>query len=310
MARRNKNSEALQTADTEDIPSALMEEYGGFAKSIKKKGFNLLVAIYNDVPTRKTIIDRISSTHLQTRIIDASSSNTPEIYDFEREIHDSAENSRVLQIINIEYRPDADFVPFLKELNFHRERIALLAPVNLVVWVLEYRVKDLITVAPDLWAWNSGVFTFTIEKEPNQLELLPENIEISELNLQSRRERIRALIEYLSKVLPDNLSEGSKSLIAELNKHVRNIEAYEKFYDFIDDELKALREKSAALLGKFSIAQSLEGKITLVRDIKINVHKGEKTDYNDLKTTIEKRGNYTDPVANFARFFRSAACCN
>lgn len=261
--------------DKQDLPSVLLDEYTKFVKSIKKKGFNFLVAIYNDVSTRKTIIDHLSSLYTTSCVIDTAVEKTPDHYDFERKIQEAAQHSTIEHIINIEYRPDAEFISFLQSINFHRELLAKLAPVNFVIWILEYRAKDLITIAGDLWSWNSGVFTFTIEKEPTPLEPLPENPEIVELNFASTRERIRSLIEYLAPKPPDALSEGEKSLLAELQKHYDNIDEYEKTYNFLDEELRSLRDRS-------SIVLNTEGKTV---DFSVDEKKSWRIGHEDLSAT-------------------------
>ena len=222
MTRINQNDPAFTVGDNGEPLPDIAHEYAGFVKSIKKKGFNYIVAIYNDVSTRNTIIDALSSLNAASCVIDIAASKTPDVYEFERKIEEAAQDSIIEHIINIEYRSDKEFISFLQSINFHREFLAQLAPVNLVIWILEYQVKNLITVAPDLWSWNSGVFTFTIEKEPLSLEHLPENLEIIELNLAHTRERIQSLIEYLVKKPPENLSGGGKVSSRRINETSRN----------------------------------------------------------------------------------------
>ncbi len=269
MNKINQHNLAVTVKRNGELPPALLDEYSGIVKSIKKYGFNFIIATYNDVTTRNSVIDRITSFHPTTSIIDATALKTPDIYDFEHQIHECAQNSSIEHIINIEYRPDADFTTFLRELNFHREHIAQLAPVNMVFWILEYRAKDFITVAPDLWSWNSGVFTFTIEKEPLPLETLPDNPEIAELNLTATRIRIKTLINHFSEISPDNISDGERLLLEELRKHLENIYTYKKTYDFIDEELRSLRDQSIALLNAYgkNINVSLSGRLPITATV-------------------------------------------
>jgi len=169
-----------------DIPDKLLDEFSRFKKSLKKNGFNLIISTYNDLSARNTVIDKIGEYQLSC-IIDSSLKSMPHISDFDYQIQEAAKKYSVINVINLEIRDDDDFSIFLRELNFHRERIAQYAPVNIIFWILEYRIKEFITLAPDLWAWNSSVLDFTIKKEFSSLEPIPVNPEVSELNLLSIR---------------------------------------------------------------------------------------------------------------------------
>ena len=82
--------------------------------------------------------------HYLTVSIDISPKNVPSTAMFENSLSLHARDYAVINVFNLEGRTKEDeLLTFLREINFHRERIADSAQSNILLWVLEYQVKTI-----------------------------------------------------------------------------------------------------------------------------------------------------------------------
>jgi len=236
------------------LPEKHAKELQRFIKAIKRpKKYNLLIVEYNDQALRRHLIEEIDTLKFQPSIkLDLSLDKIPNTAVFEKNLRNLSQDYSIIHVYNLESRTsEDDFRTFLQEINLHRERIARIAPVNIVFWVLEYQMKRIITDAPDFWAWNSAVLSFHTEKVTEGLEPIPEDHAIAELNVPETRRRIETLIEYLKPKKFDSLNEAETGLVQELDGYRRDIAVYEKSYDYIDSELQTMNEQIGAIFDEF-----------------------------------------------------------
>jgi len=92
--------------------------------------------------------------------------------------------------------------PRWRALNIRREAIAERAPARLLLWLTPEQVSRLPDLAPDLWAWRSGVFAF--EAAPDEPRPAPERFDaaIDNRSLAQRSRRIAELRAYLAEDPP------------------------------------------------------------------------------------------------------------
>ena len=227
-------------------------EYKRLLKHIKlPKQFVLIIAEYNDPLYRDRIIRQMQSDKYNCSVINLSKSVNPNISDFENELEKSA-GFDVVHLINIHEREnDEEFIKYLKGLNLHRDRIAQIAPVNIVLWFLQYQTPQLITEAIDFWNWNSGVVSFILKKE-HFLGLPFSDIEIFDLNLQEKQENLESTINFLSNRKLEDFKSADYLLLEQLIRARFDIDAYEKKYNFLGEKLSKIRENILMLIEKFS----------------------------------------------------------
>ena len=92
-----------------------------------------------------------------------------------------------------------------RDFNVRREAIAFNVPVRLVIWLSAESVKRAIVLAPDLWAWRSGVYAFTtLPTDPREIPQ-PQTGPIDPRTLAERSRRIAVLRESVAaKPPPDD----------------------------------------------------------------------------------------------------------
>ncbi|MBN1290385.1 MAG: tetratricopeptide repeat protein, partial [Candidatus Latescibacteria bacterium] len=222
-------------------------------KMIKRpKKFNLIFVEYNDQALRRYIIQETEKLKYQTSAtLDLSPESLPNVALFEENLRHLAEDYSIIHVYNLESHTDEDdFLLFLHEINFHRERIANSTPANIIFWVLEYQIKQFITQAPDFWSWNSAAIRFHSEKISEGLEPIPEDHAIAELNMPETRHRIQSLIDFLKPKDLGSLKDAEKGLLNELIGYRKNIAVFEKNYGFLDSQLQTMQESINEILNK------------------------------------------------------------
>jgi tetratricopeptide (TPR) repeat protein len=98
-----------------------------------------------------------------------------------------------------------DYPPFLQDLNYVRDILPRDIPYPILFFLPGYAVTRLGKFAPDVWAWISGIFTFTENYEQRHSLLqelrLPDLIFIdskdSDINLEAEKKRLATLRERL-----------------------------------------------------------------------------------------------------------------
>jgi len=236
----------MNAPDTQPASVEHVEELKRLKKTLKRaRWFNLIVIEYNDQSLRREVFDEIKELgHFSFAQLDLSPVNLPSVSLFEDNLRHLAQDFTVIHLYNLEsYTSEDDRRAFLQQINLHRERIADTAQVNILFWVLEYQVKELMTQAPDFWAWNSAVIRFHSEKEGIKLEALPEDHAIAELNMPETRHRIESLMDFFTRKDLSTLNEAERALLLELVRYHKNIIDYECFYGFLDQSLTEIKNE-------------------------------------------------------------------
>ena len=226
-------------------------EYKRMLKHIKiPKQFVLIIAEYNDPLYRDRIIKQMSLDNYHCLTINLSDKVNPNISDFENELEKSV-NYDIVHLINIHEREnDEEFIKYLKGLNLHRDRIAQIAPVNIILWFLNYQTPQLITEAIDFWNWNTGIVSFILKKE-HFLGLPFSEVDIWELNLQEKQENLESTINFLLNKKPEEFKSADFMLLEQLIRTRFDINAYEKKYNFLGQKLYEIRENIKKIVDKF-----------------------------------------------------------
>ena len=123
--------------------------------------FQLLFAEFNDVAYRKTIVDAIDSVLLVADIkvahLHLDRAELPTFAALEEALRHLSASHGAIHIFGEESSFDDTQ---WQEFNIRREVIAHDISARLIFWITEASLKKMISLAPDLWAWRGGVFSF------------------------------------------------------------------------------------------------------------------------------------------------------
>ena len=141
------------------------EHFSDFMRLVKTLRYGtdaqLLIAEFDDVPYRDSLIDRVDSVVVDAgmragRLVLAETTH-PDFDRLEHELRDLSREYDVLQVTGAEsWFGTARWEAF----NVRREAVARGAPLRLILWLTAAPITDLARAAPDLWAWRAGVFSF------------------------------------------------------------------------------------------------------------------------------------------------------
>jgi len=201
----------------------LNDEFFRLLKTFKEKeGFNLIVVEFNDIPLRDKLIRKIEEIKRCTGIIDFSDPSISSLTDFENLLAQQAKKNKILHLVNLSLLEDENLIfHFLEGINMHREKIASLAPVNVIFWMQEFLLKDFILKAPDFWAWHTYSLDFKVKKEKTGQIISPEQAEVAEIDNKKEQKRIRKILTYLSTKDITNLEEADNLLAEELETLIK-----------------------------------------------------------------------------------------
>ena len=287
------------------------KEFNGLMKLLRSKNqFHLIICEYNDPLYRDNIISKIKLEKENSITIDLSFSVNPYVNDLENQLINS-KNYDLINLINIQNREDdAALKRYFQQINFKRENIASIAPTNILLWILEYQVGELITTAPDLWNWNSGLLTFTVKRKSDLLSIIPyTDPEITELNLKENRNRIIDTISFLKNKSKDDFKSADYSLLEQLERVLFNINKYEKIYDYIDKGLLEIKNNIKELIDKNVLSEIKSSNYNRERLIEILYPKVKKIKNINKKEFLELL-NTSDNEAQLIQtpvFYQNAA---
>ncbi len=129
--------------------------------------------------------------------------------------------------------------------NIRREAIAQGVPLRLIFWLTTAPISRLAQLAPDLWAWRGGIFSFVVAIVPNLEVPVARNDPVDPRSMVERSKRIATLRTYLQSEPPpaddirlpllDEMA-GLYSSIGELDEALRirekeELPVYEKLGD-------------------------------------------------------------------------------
>jgi tetratricopeptide (TPR) repeat protein len=117
-------------------------------------GFRLIIALFNDPAYRERITAALpAGTALKI-------APGAEVGWLERQLAELAHSGRPVYLTGLETWFDDDPPRRIRGLNYHRERLAEVAPIPILCWLPAVLAADLAREAPDLWAWRELVADF------------------------------------------------------------------------------------------------------------------------------------------------------
>ncbi len=188
------------------------EHYSDFQRLAKDlrygSAFQLLIAEFNDVVYRDALIQRLDAVLAEAGIRHARLVLSPDLHaDFaaaEGALKALAADHGAIHVVGGEaWFDDQRWEAF----NIRREAVARQVPVRLILWLTADRIADLARLAPDLWAWRGGVFSFATAARPTPALPVAQRGPIDTRSLAERGRRIAELRTHLAAEppLPEDL---------------------------------------------------------------------------------------------------------
>jgi len=235
----------------------LIDEFNDLKKLLSKKsGFNFFIAQYNDPQVKTEVLGELIQEGFRCATFDLSSTHVAGAGEFTSRLKELSSDVDALFLTGIENR-ETDYQRFLGALNLSRETIAAYCRTNLVLWIHRAKFKDVVQIAPDLFAWHSYVLDFCIDAKVPAMEMEDISVEWVELQTIETKKRIRRLIDHLSKLSEtDVFKESEKELLNELLEFNRRIVAYFGL-GYEDPDLSALQKEIDTVLLKKQIILNL-----------------------------------------------------
>lgn len=190
--------------------------------------FQFLVAEYNDANYRRELIAQIDAVLTELGQTSVQLSLNPESYaDFssvEADLRRLATEHQAIHVLGGDsWFSDERWEAF----NIRREAVAREAPIALIFWLSTLQISRLALMAPDLWAWRSGVFSFSTVDAPLPLVPVAQRDPVDTRTLAERSKRIAELREYLDAEppYPDEIRLPLLDELADLYISIGKIEA-------------------------------------------------------------------------------------
>lgn len=160
--------------------------------------FQFLVAEYNDANYRGRLIAQLEKVLDEEGQRSVQLKLAPEIHpDFAR-VEDelsrlSAEHAAIHVLDGENWFDDQRW----QEFNIRREAVARGVPICLIFWLSTLQISRLALMAPDLWAWRGGVFSFATADAPLPASPEARRDHVDPRTLAQRSRRIAELRGYL-----------------------------------------------------------------------------------------------------------------
>lgn len=200
--------------------------------------FNLLIAEFTHYSYRNRLIKEIDDNFKSSVILEFTKGAFTDFVEFENRLTVLGKTFSLIHLINREKGFYRDIFPlFFKGLNYHREKIARENPVSIIIWMLPGDVRDFALIAPDMWAWRSGVFDFRL---PVPSLTTPLVSDAGAGNISGKKEKIEFRVDEITAYLIANPNEDKnlrKFLFHELGELYYTLTEYDKAEEFL---LKAL----------------------------------------------------------------------
>jgi hypothetical protein len=134
--------------------------------------FQLLIVECRDERLRERLIPRIDAVltgrKLRAGRLRLTLDDPPDVPALEAALADLAKDHDAIQVTGANAWLTE---PRWRALNIRREALAERAPARLLLWLAPEQVARMPDLAPDLWAWRSGVFAF--DSEPDGARATP-----------------------------------------------------------------------------------------------------------------------------------------
>lgn len=188
--------------------SALLPEHStDFMRLVKDirygSRFQFLIAEYNDVIYRDSLIQQLdlvlNAEGLQSFRLNVSRSEYADFSVLEAKMRSLVADYQAIHVVD----SSNWFDPMQWEaFNTRREAVAQGIPLRLILWLTSEPIAQLALSAPDLWAWRSGVFSFTTTAHALTVENPQFSSPVDTRSLPQRSKRIAELRAYLNAESP------------------------------------------------------------------------------------------------------------
>ncbi|MBS4099415.1 MAG: hypothetical protein KGZ83_21595 [Sulfuricella sp.] len=249
--------------------------------------FQLLICEYSNATYRDALIERLDAVLTGEGLAPAQLRLTPETHpDFaaaEADLRQLAAQHPAIHVLGGEsWFDDTRWQTF----NVRREAVARDVPARLLLWLRSEPLGRLARLAPDLWAWRAGVFSFTVEDAPVPTDITPQRGPIDTRSLAERSQRIATLRAYLDSEPPppDDIRLPLLDEMAELYRSLGKLEESLRIRE--QEELPAfekLGDLRSAAVTRGQIADILVARGEL--DTALRIHEQE------VLPVFEKLGN-------------------
>lgn len=215
-----------------DLPVPHQRAFLRLAKELQVYGgrWGLFVLLYEHSRERELVAEAIGRISARPSRVLADNVLHPDWMALETSIAQAAEGMSLVQVFGLEQwlNPHSDgFADIrMRALNVRREAFSRAVPVPVLLWLRPSQVRQLATVAPDLWSWRGGVHRFLDEvgADESQARLAPRLdpgvAGIDNRSGEQRRSRIEELRRYLERTVGD---EDASSLRGSLNAELASL---------------------------------------------------------------------------------------
>ena len=239
-----------------------------------KQGFTLCFLVFSDSAYRNRVAEHLANllhARVQVTIEPSKPIGTEEL--FKR--LNAGEGTAPAQLLGIERWPEG-LDDLLARLNHRRDALAKRCQRPLLFWILSKDLNMVATRAPDLWAWRSGVFAFSLPhcpvpaKKKNQSRM-PFT---SAADAAKRRSRIKELQDYFATRCPTHDYEVNLLVeLGDLHFLFGELEAAEEVYRQAKQTLSGLDDSRQRAIVWGRIADILEIRGELDKTLRIRIDK-------------------------------------
>jgi len=182
-----------------DLLPQHIPDFQRLAKDLRfGSSFQLLICEYSDAIYRDALIERLNGVlaeeGLRSERLALSQETHSDFTMVEADLRQLAADHQAIHVVGGEsWFDEVRWQAF----NIRREAVARDVPVRLLLWLRAEPINRLARLAPDLWAWRAGVFSFSMDNAPLFRTPTPQLGSIDPRSLAERSQRIATLRSYL-----------------------------------------------------------------------------------------------------------------
>jgi hypothetical protein len=187
----------------------------------------LLIAEYMQVPYRDSLIARMDEVltvdRLQSARLDVSDAGQADVAALESELYALARDHQAIHVTRGESWFDGKR---WRALNLRRETVFERTPVRLILWLTPEPIARLSELAPNLWAWRAGIFSFASMPQVSREAPRPVSGPVDPRSLPERSRRISELRAFLAArpPLPEDLRLPLLDELADLHRSIGQLD--------------------------------------------------------------------------------------